>query len=302
MLHILLPTFNRASLLRETLSSLRAQDADPSSWHLTVVDNASTDETRKLLEETIATWSNFDYQVNDRNIGLFGNLNRCMDLARSRKYMILHSDDIVSPQLVSSVQTFLSRNPQVDMSFGSCKAMIEETGEILDFWYKSRLISGEERVLQQGSLATALICSGTNFIFAPTVVYDREFFDPSMRYSTELEYAADLDLWFRAAMRAPLVGYIPGPLITCRIHADRLSSRYSDTMRREVIGVVRKHLRNMRAFPELHSVNNRTISVVEAKLRLFELAIRMKLVPGFKMRRGIATLFERAAQISMRKY
>jgi glycosyltransferase involved in cell wall biosynthesis len=300
-LHLLMPTYNREHMLERTLSGIFAQDANPASWHLTVVDNASTDGTRQLLEQCMTRWPNLDFVVNERNLGLFGNLNRCMTLARTEKYMILHSDDDVDATLVSSVLNFLDRYPKVQMCFGSCRARFDDTGEVIPNWYKSRIIGDTERVLGSGELASALVRSASNFIFAPTVVYDRSFFTSDLRYSTDYEFTSDLDLWFRVALKDPTVGFMPQPHITCGIHSGRLSHKHADSMRLEAVAVIRKYLAIIRSGPDTHIVNERLASFIEMKLRSYEFAIRHHLVPGFKLRRIIASMLELFAPPASRR-
>ena len=288
-------------MLEHTIAGIFAQDADPRLWHLTVVDNASTDDTRLLLEHCTKRWANFDFVVNERNLGLFGNLNRCMDLARTDKYMIVHSDDDVDVGLVSSTLDFLGRHPDVQMCFGRCRARLDETGEVIAHWYRSKIIGDVERILDDKEFIYALVRSATNPVFAPTVVYDRAFFSAELRYSTELQFAADLDLWFRVALKDPKIGFIPQPQITCRIHRGRLSHKHADVMRLEALAIIRKYLAIVRSRGDADIINDRLALFIEVKLRMFEAAIRLHLVPGFKVRRRIASTLELLAPRARRR-
>lgn len=287
-----MPTYNRAHMLERTISTLYLQDADPAVWRLTVVDNASTDSTRDYLQACAARWSNFDYIINERNLGLFGNLNRCMDLARTQKFMIVHSDDDVDSSLVSSVLSFIDRHPAVQMCFGACRALMEDTGEMIPRWYDSKILGDRDRILSSNEFLGALMRSASNFIFAPTVVYDRTFFSSDLRYSQDYKLTSDLDLWFRVALRDPIVGFMSVPRITCRIHSERLSHGHAKAMRLEAVAIIRKHLGEIRLHGPRAVINTRLALFISAKLRLFELAIRFGLVPAFKARRMIMSALE----------
>jgi glycosyltransferase involved in cell wall biosynthesis len=287
-----MPTYNRAHMLERTISTLYLQDADPAVWHLTVVDNASTDSTRDYLQACTARWSNFDYIINERNLGLFGNLNRCMDLSRTQKFMIVHSDDDVDASLVSSVLSFIDQHPAVQMCFGACRALLEDTGEIIPRWYDSKILGERDRILSSYEFLGVLMRSASNFIFAPTVVYDRTFFSSDLRYSQDYKLTSDLDLWFRVALRDPIVGFMSVPKITCRIHSERLSHGHAKAMRLEAVAIIRKHLGEIRHHGPKAVINTRLALFISAKLRLFELAIRFGLVPAFKARRMIMSALE----------
>ena len=49
-LSVIVCTFNRASALERCLESLRAQHADPATFEVLVIDNASPDDTRERVE------------------------------------------------------------------------------------------------------------------------------------------------------------------------------------------------------------------------------------------------------------
>lgn len=50
-LSVIIPTYNRAELLGETLATLVGQEFDKSQYEVLVVDNASTDATRQVVEQ-----------------------------------------------------------------------------------------------------------------------------------------------------------------------------------------------------------------------------------------------------------
>lgn len=288
-LHVLLPTYNRAHRLRQTLDNIFAQTAPSECWHLTVVDNASTDGTRELLEEYCRSKPNFDFVVNERNVGLYGNMDRCLDLARTPKFMIIHSDDEVSPDLVAYALQQVSAT-EADFYFGPSRARMLETGELIPNWYSSRTFGAAPVLLRGEEFLRALLRAGSNFIFPPTAIYDRAFF-AELRYGTEYRWTNDLDLWFRVAWRHPRVCYYPQPLITCGIHSQRLSALHAREMRLEVIRIVAKNLRRAAA-STAPVLSRRETAVVAFKLRCFRVVVTLGLVPSFKLRRKIARWLE----------
>jgi glycosyltransferase involved in cell wall biosynthesis len=52
---VIMPTYNRCTLLGEALLSVRNQDLSPSVYEIIVVDNASSDDTRTLVENLSGT-------------------------------------------------------------------------------------------------------------------------------------------------------------------------------------------------------------------------------------------------------
>jgi hypothetical protein len=93
-LTIAIPTFRRPALLLKALQSAVAQ-RDAGSFEILITDNdpASQDwETLVALDPKLLS-APVRYYVNDANIGMFGNWNRCITLARGEWLTILNDDD-----------------------------------------------------------------------------------------------------------------------------------------------------------------------------------------------------------------
>lgn len=106
---ILIPTFNRDFLLKETILSALNQ-IDFTDFEIIVVDNNPDRNcnTEKIINEINNT--KVIYYKNTRNIGMFGNWNRGFELSRSKWTILLHDDDIISQFYLSTCSPLLSMN------------------------------------------------------------------------------------------------------------------------------------------------------------------------------------------------
>ncbi len=86
---IAIPVFNRVDLISDCLASALAQPG--ADIDVLVVDNHSDDGTWELLQRV--SDPRLRLVRNERNLGLFGNFNRCLDLARGEYLRFLCSDD-----------------------------------------------------------------------------------------------------------------------------------------------------------------------------------------------------------------
>ena len=68
-LEILCPTYNRAPFLKNTLEQLFAPNSPVKNCHMTFLDNASTDDTPRLLAQYAAQHPNIRIIRHNRNIG-----------------------------------------------------------------------------------------------------------------------------------------------------------------------------------------------------------------------------------------
>lgn len=291
-IHLLMPTYNRAKILPNTLKMIMDQDASPDLWHLTVVDNLSNDKTLELLQDYSKKYPNFDYRINEKNLGLFGNLNRCMDLARTDKFMIIHSDDNVKKNLVSRALKAIDDFPDAGMIFGPSGVHFSKTGASLERWHPSASLTDFDRKISSRRFMTELMTCGSNFIFAPTVIYDGKLFTANLRYDEEYKYSSDFKLWLDVASSGMNIGYYSDPLIDCNVHEDRLSNENAKLMRLEYLDICKKYLSILKADPILHELPPKSLRAIRVKLLIYEAAIRLNINPSFKLRRIVAGFFE----------
>ncbi len=90
-----IPVFNGEAFLEQTLASVAQQTLKPD--RVIVLDNCSTDRTEEIVRNFTAL--KCEFIRNERNLGLFGNLNRCLDFAAQTDFLhLLHADDTVKPE------------------------------------------------------------------------------------------------------------------------------------------------------------------------------------------------------------
>jgi glycosyltransferase involved in cell wall biosynthesis len=96
-LSIMIPTFNCADYLRETLTSLLQQPSGSLELaQIVIVDDCSTrDDPETVVQEMAAGRAQFHRHSHNR--GVCGNLNSCLDMAEREWIQILHGDDYMLP-------------------------------------------------------------------------------------------------------------------------------------------------------------------------------------------------------------
>lgn len=90
---ICIPTFNRASLLDQTLQSVAFQTTKP--FEVLIVDNASTDNTAYVVAKYKKY--GFRYIRNKSNVGMIENWNIAIRESTGSHISFLHSDDLIAP-------------------------------------------------------------------------------------------------------------------------------------------------------------------------------------------------------------
>ncbi len=102
---IIIPTYNRAALIGETLESVLAQTF--TDWECVVVDDASTDHTRSVVEEYCAQDPRIRYVGQDPNQGGAAARNRGVALTESEFVAFLDNDDVWLPAFLDTTVKLL---------------------------------------------------------------------------------------------------------------------------------------------------------------------------------------------------
>ncbi len=90
-LSILIPTYNGASLIGPTITSVLAQSFK--DYEIIVGDDCSTDDTAEVVK--MLPSSSIRYFRNSKNLGYGNNLNACFEKARGEFIFLLGHDDIL---------------------------------------------------------------------------------------------------------------------------------------------------------------------------------------------------------------
>lgn len=102
---IIIPAYNRAELLEETLASVQAQSFQ--EWECIVVDDGSTDPTSSVVEKIAVIDSRIRY-VYQYNAERSAARNNGMRHARGTYICFLDSDDHYAPQYLERLHFFLA--------------------------------------------------------------------------------------------------------------------------------------------------------------------------------------------------
>lgn len=95
---IILATFNRAHLIKQTLESILNQTFE--DWECLIIDDGSTDNTTEVIKPYLLEESRFSYflRTESYNKGLPGCRNQGLDLASGDFILFVDDDDILHPE------------------------------------------------------------------------------------------------------------------------------------------------------------------------------------------------------------
>lgn len=212
---ICIPIFNAADYIRQAVESVLKQDYH--DFEILIVDNCSTDHTVGLVKE-LQQLSNgrIRFYQNDRNIGLVGNLNRCLEYATGTYIKFLCADDQLLPGCIEQMVAELDAQESVKL-VASGRSIIDQHGHELTIRRYS-----SENVLVPGKQAITECLYGSHYIGEPSAVMFRKS-DLEGGFREDLPQVLDIDMWFRLLEQGDLV-YIGAPLCAIRQHADQMTN------------------------------------------------------------------------------
>ncbi|WP_294130168.1 glycosyltransferase family 2 protein [uncultured Clostridium sp.] len=112
---LMIPTFKREYTLKETITSILKQK-NFDDYEILVVDNDDTFNEITKTEEVIREFnsSKILYYKNEKNIGMYANWNRCLELARSKWVCMVHDDDAVAENYLETMTKIIKNNKKIN--------------------------------------------------------------------------------------------------------------------------------------------------------------------------------------------
>jgi glycosyltransferase involved in cell wall biosynthesis len=216
---IIIPTFNRESLIQYTLDSILNQTYV--NWECILVDDGSIDNTVEIIKKNVNTDSRFRFY--DRPFYLKKGANSCRNFGFSKisgEYVQwFDSDDIMMP---SMIEEKISK-----MIFEKSDIVIARLGffknDINDFYTDDRFnIESESNNLPFDFFAG-------NFWFQTSQPLFRKFFLSKQKklFNLNLKRNQETELFVRLLIQNPKISYLNDILILQRIHEKSIGGFYS---------------------------------------------------------------------------
>jgi glycosyltransferase involved in cell wall biosynthesis len=211
---VMIPTYNCADYLRETLASVLAQDLGPEVMQIEVVDDCSTKDDPKAVVEELGRGRVSFYQQLE-NVGYIRNFETCLQRGRGKLIHLLHGDDCVKDGFYRQMQSAFEANSEIGAAF--CRHFfIDENDRDLGGFPPERLESGVlsnwlERIAVEQRIQT------------PAIVLRRDVYEKLGGFDRRFSCCGeDWEMWVRVAAHYP-VWYEVEPLALYRIHSISLS-------------------------------------------------------------------------------
>lgn len=100
LVSVLIPNYNHGSFLAEAIESVLAQTYD--NLEIIITDNASTDNSREVIEAYAERDKRIKMKFHDSNLGAVRNWDSALNMAEGAYCKILFSDDTIEPDFIAT--------------------------------------------------------------------------------------------------------------------------------------------------------------------------------------------------------
>ena len=206
---IIIPTYNRAVYVRESIDSVLAQTY--ADFEIIVVDDGSADDTQAVLQPFVAQGT-IRY-ARQENRGESAARNQGIALATGEYIAFLDSDDLFTPTKLEKQVAYLDAHPEIGLVH-SWYAKFEDGGRELGIRDTSKLTG---KIYPNYLLDWSILMVVPSVMVRATVLAQVGGFDESIRWGP------DLDMWRRITCKFQ-IGVIPEVLCKIRVHPGNISA------------------------------------------------------------------------------
>lgn len=211
---ILLPAYNAALYLRDSLDSIMRQAFK--DFDVLLIDDGSMDDTSKIAIE----YSNIDrrikYYKNEKNIGLIKTLNKGLSLAKGEYIVRMDADDIMFDDRLYKQVKYMDSNPECFV----CGGQMEYIGGL----------TGMAPILLQ-KYEDLLYLSLINCpLYHPTTIIRNSAIKQfGLKYNDSYKHAEDYKFWSDIIFSHPnSIANIKDVVLFYRISNNQITAKYSD--------------------------------------------------------------------------
>ena len=186
LVSVVVPTYNRAHLIGETIQSII--DQTYSNWELIIVDDGSIDDTKKVVDKF--SDRRIQYLAID-HCGIFGKVrNVGMQKARGELIAFLDSDDLWTSNKLSFQLSLLKQNPDAGFIFGHA----EQFGN-------GAIPPPQLETFYSGNVFVPYLLEERFVLVVPSIMIKKDVLDTVGFLDEGLIIGSDVDFFLRMACR-----------------------------------------------------------------------------------------------------
>jgi glycosyltransferase involved in cell wall biosynthesis len=260
---IIIPTYNRANLLKLAIESVLNQSFQ--DFEIIVCDNASVDCTRLEVEKFHDV--RIKYFFNKKNIGVVRNHNFAIEKCNGEYLHFFSDDDIMKENSLEIKVKELEKNKKAVLIHTNIN-IIDSIGNISSNqhwayqWEFSSSVLIDNRPIE-GKIVLDYLLNFWNFISLPTVMVRMDVIKKSNLLSTELNLYCDYGFWCELANYGQFI-YLEEKTVDYRFHSS--NTIYQSSFKqgfRELQLIKKKNLGNLYYYNNYFKLKNQSKGQLE---------------------------------------
>lgn len=196
-LSVVLPNYNHGRLIGRAVAAMRKSHRPPDE--IFIIDDASTDESLRVIEELAAGWNIIRVLINRENCGAIAALTRGLQDSRGDYVYFAAADDWIEADFFAAAIDMLERYAQAGLFCGETNLVDGDTGRMLGARPVVRLANGP--AFFEPSEVTRLLRYSDNWILTGSAIFRRNCVLEAGGFSVELGSFADGYLARSVALR-----------------------------------------------------------------------------------------------------
>lgn len=205
---VMIPTYNCAEYLRETLASVLAQDPGPEVMQIEVIDDHSTRDNPAAVVEELGRGRVGFYRQSE-NVGYIRNFETCLKRSRGQLIHLLHGDDCVRDGFYHKLQPAFDKHPEIGAAW--CRHIFMDEHS---HWQRFSSLEQPESGILNNWLER--IAAGQR-LTTPSIVVRRDVYERLGGFDRRFSCCGeDWEMWVRIAAQYP-VWYEVEPLAVYRL-------------------------------------------------------------------------------------
>jgi glycosyltransferase involved in cell wall biosynthesis len=262
LVSIIIPTYNRAHLIGETLDSIIIQTY--TNWECIIVDDGSTDTTEKLINEYVKKDNRFKYHKRPKSKPKGANACRNYGFEVSKGDFVnwFDSDDLMKPNFISErLNTFQSEKEELNVVLCECEtfSIKENKKEILSYVPINYNDFLDDLILKKFHLSMPAGLWKSNYL--KKALYNELLFDE------QLSQSQDYDFYIRIFKNNPKYKVINKTLFEYRKSSGSISADFMLLGKEHVISYLKVRHKILSVFRNNQKIYNGIINQILAGLQ-----------------------------------
>jgi len=214
LVSIIIPLYNREELISETINSIIHQTYK--NWECIIVDDHSTDETLKVIENFVKIDKRFKILIRPKDRQKGANACRNYGFEKSNGTYInwFDSDDLMHPEKLERQVISLNKNP--DEQFTVCQTLVFEHT-------LNNIIGLRKESIYSKDFFNDFICNKIKWLTQAPLIRKAFLLEHSIQFDESLFRSQERDFFIKVLNKTKSYHFDETPLVYFRKHSDSIS-------------------------------------------------------------------------------